>query len=132
MSHARISEALNALVFKPTPGVELAEVLNQYYSPDYTHRADGRRLDFGAFTQMVAGIRDQVVAGEVTVLDELRDGSTYAERHAYRITLKNGVTQHKEVAVFATLAEDGRFQHLSETGFDLDAGEDRVHAQSGE
>jgi hypothetical protein len=46
---------------------------------------------------LVARIRSQVTKGSVTVLDELRDGSTYAERHAFHIRLKNGSTQDREV-----------------------------------
>jgi len=69
---------------------------------------------------MVARVRSEVAEGSVTVLDELRDGSAYAERHVFHITLNNGATQDREVAIFGTFAADGRFRHLSETGFDLD------------
>ncbi|MFD7408746.1 nuclear transport factor 2 family protein [Streptomyces sp. NPDC059866] len=120
MSHVRISDALRALVFEPDPAVELHEVLDRYYAPDYTHRSDGKTLNRDEFTRMVAGIRGQVTEGTVTVLDELTDGDTYAERHVFHITLKNGTTQSREIAIFGTFAEDGRFRHLSETGFDLE------------
>jgi hypothetical protein len=119
VNYARISDALNALVFEPDPGTGLDQVLDRYYAPDFTYRADGMTLDRGEFAEMVARVRGQVAKGSVTVLDELRDGSAYAERHAYRITLKNGATQDREVAIFGTFAPDGRFQHLNETGFDL-------------
>ncbi|MBV2355452.1 nuclear transport factor 2 family protein [Streptomyces sp. J2-1] len=119
MSHARISEALRALVFAPEPGVELSEAVDRFYSPDYTHRADGRTIDRESFTRMAAGFRDLIEEGTVTVLDEVSDGSVYAERHVFHIRLKDGTTQHREVALFGTLAEDGRFRHLSETGFDI-------------
>lgn len=89
MNHARISEALRALVFEPEPGVELHEVLDRYYAPDYTHRSDGRTMNRDEFTKMVARIHSQVTEGSVTVLDELRDGSTYAERHAFRVVRVN-------------------------------------------
>ncbi|WP_151483129.1 nuclear transport factor 2 family protein [Streptomyces albicerus] len=120
MSHVRISEALRALVFEPDPALELHQVLDRYYAPDYTHRSDGKTMNRDEFTQMVAGIRGQVTGGTVTVLDELTDGHTYAERHVFRITLRNGTTQTREIAIFGTLAEDGRFRHLSETGFDVE------------
>jgi hypothetical protein len=120
MNHARISDALRALLFEPDSGAELNQVLDRYYAPDYTHRADGKSLDRKQFAEMAARARSQVAEGSVTVLDELRDGSTYAERHVYHITLKNGATQDREVTIFGTFAPDGRFQHLSETGFDLD------------
>ncbi|WP_121715817.1 nuclear transport factor 2 family protein [Streptomyces sp. E5N91] len=123
--YARISEALRALVFEPDPGVGLSQVLDRYYAPDYTHRSDGKTLNRDEFTQMVEGIRSQVAGGTVTVLDELRDGSSYAERHVFHITLKNGVAQHREVAIFGSFAEDGRFRNLSETGFDIDPDQTR-------
>jgi hypothetical protein len=123
MKLARISDALRALLFEPDSGAQLDQVLDRYYAPDYTHRTDGKTLDRDEFAEMVARVRSQVAEGAVTVLDELRDGSAYAERHVFHITLKNGATQDREVAIFGTLAEDGRFRRLSETGFDIDPAE---------
>jgi hypothetical protein len=120
MDFVRISDALRALVFEPDPGVELDQVLDRYYAPDFTYRADGKMLDRGEFAEMVARVRSQVAEGTVTVLDELRDGAAYAERHVFHITLKNGDSQDREVAIFGIFAPDGRFRHLSETGFDVD------------
>jgi hypothetical protein len=118
-NHARISEALRALIFEPDPGVPLEQVLDRYYAPDYTHRSNGRTLDRAEFAAMAAGARGQITEGSVIVLDELRDGASYAERHVFHITLKIGATQHREISIFGTLAADGRFQHLNETGFDV-------------
>lgn len=119
MSHVRISDALRALIFEPDPALELHQVLDRYYAPDYTHRSDGKTLTRDEFVRMVAGIRSQVTGGTVTVLDELTDGDTYAERHAFHITLADGTTQTREIAIFGSFTEDGRFRHLSETGFDV-------------
>lgn len=124
MVQARISEALKALVFEPEPGVELHAVLDRYYAPDYTHRSDGKTLNREEFAEMVARIRSQVTAGTVAVLDEVSDGSTYAERHVFHIEMANGSAQDREVAIFGSFAQDGRFRHLSETGFDLDSDTD--------
>ncbi|WUD77821.1 nuclear transport factor 2 family protein [Streptomyces sp. NBC_00510] len=121
MTRARISEALRALVFEPEPGVALDEVLDRYYAPDYTHRSDGDVLTREEFAAMVAGIRPRITGGTVTVIDEVGDGTTYAERHVFHLTLTDGSTQHREIAIFGTHAGDGRFSHLSETGFDLPA-----------
>jgi hypothetical protein len=125
MNHARISEALRALVFEPDPGVGLDQVLDQYYAPGYTHRTDGKTLSRDEFAEMVARVRRQVTGGTVTVLDELRNGPVYAERHVFRIALQDGQAQHREIAIFGTLAEDGRFLHLNETGFDIHPDENR-------
>lgn len=123
MNYARISEALRALVFEPDARAELDQVLDRYYAPDYTHRSEGKTLNRDEFAKMVARVRSQVAEGTVTVLDELRDGPAYAERHVFRIALKDGSVQNREVAVFGSFAEDGRFRHLSETGFDTGPGE---------
>jgi hypothetical protein len=123
MNYARISDALSALLFEPDSGAEPGQVLDQYYAPDYTHRSDGKTLDREEFAQMVARARSQLAEGTVTVLDEFRYGSAYAERHVFHITLKDGATQDREVAIFGTFAEDGRFRHLTETGFDIDPAE---------
>jgi len=120
VDYVRISDALSALLFDPDSDTELGQVLDRYYAPDYTHRADGKTLDRDEFAEMVSRARSQLAEGVVTVLDELRDGSAYAERHVFHITLKNGATQDREVAIFGTFAEDGRFRHVSETGFDID------------
>jgi hypothetical protein len=122
MKYARISDALRALLFEDS-GTDLDQILDRYYAPDFTFRTDGKTLDRDEFAQMAARVRGQVADGVVTVLDELRDGSAYAERHVFHITLKNGATQDREVAIFGTFAEDGRFRHLSETGFDIDPAE---------
>jgi hypothetical protein len=119
MTRARISEALRALVFESEPDVALDEVLDRYYAPGYTHRNNGNALTREQFAAMVAGLRSRVTGGTLTVLDEVCDGTTYAERHTYSVTLADGSTLHREVAVFGTHAEDGRFRHLSDAGFDL-------------
>jgi len=123
VDYARISDALRDLLFEPDSGADLAEVLDRYYTPDFTHRTDGKTVNRHEFAELVAGVRNQVAKGSVTVLDELRDGSTYAERHVFHIALKSGVTQDREVSIFGTFAADGRFRHLNETGFDIDPAE---------
>jgi hypothetical protein len=120
MNYVRISDALRALVLEPDPGEQLDQILDRYYAPDFTYRTDGKTLNRDQFAEMAARFRGQVEKGTVTVLDEFRDGSAYAERHVFHITLKNGATQDREVTIFGTFAPDGRFQHLSEAGFDID------------
>ncbi|SCF06085.1 hypothetical protein [Micromonospora chokoriensis] len=118
MTPVRISDAIRDVAFEPRLTVE--EAVDKYYAPGLVHVADGRTRDRAAFTAMVAGIRGNVVEGTVTVLDELYDGPNYAERHRYRMTTADGTVVHREVYYFATLAEDGRFQHVHESGFDVD------------
>ncbi|WP_377510712.1 nuclear transport factor 2 family protein [Micromonospora vulcania] len=117
MNQARISDALRAVAFESA--LDVNEALDSFYAPDYTHRSDGKTLDRAAFAEMVTRMRSQIASGAVTVLDELHDGPRYAERHVYEITMADGSTVRREIAIFGEFAEDGRFRHLSETGFDL-------------
>ncbi|MDX3236243.1 nuclear transport factor 2 family protein [Streptomyces sp. ME03-5709C] len=117
MTQVRISDAIREVAFEPSR--ELDDVLDTYYAPDYVHRSDGRTLDRAGFAHMVAGIRSRVVEGSVTVLDELYDGSHYAERHRYTMRLTDGTVVDREIYFFATLSEDGRFRRVDETGFDV-------------
>ncbi|MFI7611520.1 hypothetical protein ACIBP6_09915 [Nonomuraea terrae] len=120
---ARISDALRELAFEPV--LELGEALDKYYAPGYIHRSDGKSLSRAQFAEMVAGIRSRTAGGTVTVLDELRDGSTYAERHVFEITMLDGSTLKREISIFGSFADDGRFQELSETGFTVSPDETR-------
>lgn len=117
MTQVRISDAIREVAFEPTR--ELGEVLDTYYAPDYVHCSDGRTLDRAGFADMVAGIRSRVVEGSLTVLDEVHDGSGYAERHRYTMKLTDGSVVDREIYFFARLSEDGRFQRVDETGFDV-------------
>jgi hypothetical protein len=123
MNYARVSDALTDLLSAPGSGPELDQVLDRYYAPDFSFRTDGETLDRDEFAAMAARVRSQVAAITVTVLDELRDGRAYAERHVFHLELASGATQDREIAIFGTFAPDGRFRHLSETGFDIDPAE---------
>ncbi|GIF76246.1 hypothetical protein [Asanoa siamensis] len=117
MSYARISDAVRELAFEPTLPFE--EALDKYYAPEFEHRNDGEVLDRAGFAAMVTGMRSRIATGTITVLDELHDGTTYAERHVYDVTMKDGSRLHRELYVFATHAPDGRFRTVTETGFDV-------------
>ncbi|MEV1155829.1 hypothetical protein AB0J27_10530 [Micromonospora chokoriensis] len=118
MTPVRISDAIRDVAFEPRLALE--EALDKYYAPDLIHIGDGQTRDRAAFAEMVAGIRSKVVEGTVTVLDELYDGLNYAERHRYKMTMTDGTVVHREMYYFATLAEDGRFRQVHESGFDVD------------
>lgn len=121
----RISDALRDLVFEADPNEDVHDVLDRYYHPDYTHRSDGVVMDRAAFVAMVVASRAGIVRGGAVVVDELRDGRTYAERHRFHVEFTDGTTADREVAVFGTVGSDGRFEHLSEVGFAV-ADEDAV------
>jgi len=117
MNHVRISDALRDLIFEPL--LPLDDVLDKYYAPDYVHRSEGKALGRKAFAELVAQMRGTVTGGSVVVVNELRVGDTYAERHVYDLTTADGARRRREVYVFGTFARDGRFQELSETGISL-------------
>jgi hypothetical protein len=118
MTPVRISDAVRDIAF--APHLELHEALDKYYAPGLIHTSNGRRRDREEFAEMCADFRSRIAVGEVTVLDELYDGSRYAERHRYKMTLTDGTVVHREIYYFATLAEDGRFQQVYEAAFDVD------------
>lgn len=64
-------------------------------------------MDRAAFIAMVTDIRGWIRGGTVRVLDELSTGDVYAERHVFTITMNDGSTAEREVAVFGRFAEDG-------------------------
>ena len=72
---------------------------------------------------MVARVRTGIARGSVTVLDEFNDDSAYAERHILDLTMTDGSTDRREIYLFGSFAEDGRFRSLSEVGFSLVTGE---------
>ena len=116
MTTVRVSDAIREAALGPR--LELDEALDKYYAPGFTHRSDGVTQDRAAFAAMVGRLRDRIVGGTVTVLDEMVDGSRYAERHVYEATLVDGTTVKREIYVFGEFAEDGRFRSVTEAGFD--------------
>jgi hypothetical protein len=117
MTRLHISDAIWETAFGGDG--DLSEILDKYYAPDYIHRNDGETMDRAAFVEMVGKYRSQILTGTMTVLDEMYDGDHYAERHVYDITLRDGSTINRELYLFGTVAPDGRFRHITETGFDL-------------
>lgn len=117
MRYRRLSDALRDVALAPAKSLD--EALDEYYAPDYIHRSGGRVLDRAAFAAMAGDLRGRIHRGTVTVLDELRDGRTYAERHVYQVLLVTGETLRKEISVFGRYAPDGRFQEINEIGFTL-------------
>jgi hypothetical protein len=122
MDPVRITDALRDLFFEPDPDVDPEDVIDRYYSPDYTYRTGGKLLNRGEFEAMVTAGRALIVRGSAWSVDEVRDGNTYAERHRYHAEFTDGTVLDREVAVFGTIGPDGRFEHLSDAGFDLEPG----------
>jgi hypothetical protein len=102
MTHVRLIDALQELVFEPDSRIPLSDVMDKYFHADYTHRSEGAT---------------RIVGGRGVVVDEMMMDGSYAERHRFRAVYTNGTIQRREIAVFGMTGEDGRFVHLSEVGF---------------
>jgi hypothetical protein len=117
MTHVRLIDALQELVFEPDSRIPLSDVMDKYFHADYTHRSEGATRSRSEFEAMVAHARTQIVGGRGVVVDEMMMDGSYAERHRFRAVYTNGTIQRREIAVFGMTGEDGRFVHLSEIGF---------------
>ncbi|KAL2438562.1 hypothetical protein ABEF95_012230 [Exophiala dermatitidis] len=101
----------------------LDEVLNRNFTPDYRQRTDGNWDDRQAFARHASKLREIVAAARIEILDELRDGDRYADRHIVHITKHDGSQVVQEVYLFAHVDQDGRFRRVEETTLMLDGGE---------
>ncbi|HVX07674.1 hypothetical protein [Humibacter sp.] len=109
---ASISAALHDLL--ATRDLAVEDALTRHFTDDYRQSTDGEWIDRATFAQQMEQLRGFVDAVEITVLDELSQGSRYAERHVIRVTGRDGSVVGQEVYVFAEVAEDGRFGSLEE------------------
>ncbi|WP_217631337.1 nuclear transport factor 2 family protein [Rhodococcus triatomae] len=107
-----VARALDALLNdRDTP---LAEIVDRHFTPDYRQRTDGSWDDRAGFVRHIEHLRSLVRRASVTVLDELVDGDTYAERHVVEVDKVDGSRAAHEVYVFAQITADGRFSRLEE------------------
>ena len=101
----------------------LEEVLDRHFSPGYRQRTNGHWDDREAFAQHARKLRDVVASARIEVLDELRDGQHYADRHRVHVTKRNGTQVVQEVYLFAELDAEGRFARIEETTLMLEGAE---------
>ena len=117
MNYARISDVLRDLIFDQRMPIE--DVMDTYCAPDFVHRNSGKLLTRAEFAAMAAQAREQITRGEITVLDEFRDGDRYGERHVLDVTQQDGGVERAEIYLIGRYAADGRFLELNEAGFSL-------------
>jgi hypothetical protein len=115
---ASISAALHDLLV--TPDLTVEDALARHFTDDYRQSTNGEWIDRAAFGQQMEQLRGFVDAVEIRVIDELSQGSRYAERHVIQVTGRDGSVVGQEVYVFAEVAEDGRFGSLEELSRSLD------------
>ncbi|WP_245984173.1 nuclear transport factor 2 family protein [Streptomyces tateyamensis] len=108
-----IATAVTDLLF--TPGLSLEEAADRHFAPDYRQRTDGHWDDRTGFLTHIAHLREVVASGTVTVHEELRDGSCYADRHTVEAVKTDGSRVRMEVYLFGELVADGRFRRIEET-----------------
>lgn len=109
---ASISAALHDLLAERNRSVE--DVLARHFTHDYRQSTNGDWIDRAAFAEQVTQLRAFIDHVEIRVLDELMQGSRYAERHVIQVTGRDGSVIGQEVYLFADIAEDGRFASLEE------------------
>jgi hypothetical protein len=119
MEYARISDALRDLVIQPRDDVDIDTLLDRYFVPDYRHRNVGRLLDRAGLGRMALGAREGLLRGSITVLDEMKDGDAYAERHRLDLEWRDGTTSNTEVYIIGRHAPDGRLAEINEAHLEL-------------
>ncbi|MCQ4206929.1 nuclear transport factor 2 family protein [Streptomyces longispororuber] len=110
------------------------EAVDRHFAPAFRQRVNGTWDDRSGFLARVVQLRESVEHVTVTVLDELTDGNSYAERHIVELVQRDGERAGQEVYVFAERDPDGRFVRIEETALALDSGRPGVgqgpaHAQ---
>jgi len=121
MQATNIHSALDALLNQQH--IPLESVLDRHFSPAYRQRTNGRWDDRAAFAQHARKLREIVASARIEVLDELRDGSRYADRHRVHVVKRDGGRVVQEVYLFAQLDDQGRFARIEETTLMLEGSE---------
>jgi hypothetical protein len=116
-----IRTALDELLNQPHRPLE--DVLDRHFSPDYRQRTNGQWDDREAFVRHAGKLREVVASARIEVLDELRDGTRYADRHRVHAVKRDGGQVVQEVYLFAELDARGRFRRIEETTLMLEGEE---------
>jgi hypothetical protein len=95
----------------------VAEAMDRHLSSAFRQRTNGRWENRDEVAARIAEARETFEHATITVLDELRDGSRYAERHAIDLVDRDGGHLALEVYVFAEIDADGRFGRIEEANF---------------
>ncbi|MEM9635897.1 MAG: nuclear transport factor 2 family protein [Pseudomonadota bacterium] len=101
----------------------LEDVLDRHFSDDYRQRTNGHWSDRESFMQHASKLREIVASAKIEVLDELRDGNLYADRHRVYVLKRDGQQVVQEVYLFAELDTNGRFARIEETTLMLEGAE---------
>jgi hypothetical protein len=94
--------------------LSVEEAAARHISPDFRQRTNGDWDDRAGFLVRITQLRRDTQQMTMTVLDELSDGTRYAERHIIELLFIDGRRVSQEVYIFATLDSDDRFQRIEE------------------
>ena len=94
--------------------LSIDEAADRHYSPDFRQRINGTWTDRADVLNTLRALRASTSQVRVSVLDELVDGQSYAERHLIELRTTNGKRIAQEVYVFARLDDDGRLRWIEE------------------
>ncbi|MBJ7311880.1 nuclear transport factor 2 family protein [Rugamonas sp. CCM 8940] len=121
MNATDIRSALDELLNRQD--LPLEDVLERHFSPAYRQRTNGRWDDREEFARHARKLREVVASARIEVLDELRDGNKYADRHRVHVTKRDGTQIVQEVYLFAEMDASGRFARIEETTLMLEGAE---------
>ncbi len=95
----------------------VAEAMDRHFSRAFRQRTNGTWESRDEVAVRITQLREVFERATITVLDELRDGSCYAERHFIDLHRREGGHLLLEVYVFAETDADGRFTRIEEANF---------------
>lgn len=121
MHYSHIHSALDELLNRQE--LPLEEVLSRHFSPDYRQRTNGHWDDRLGFARHAQKLREVVASARIEVLEELRVGHRYADRHRVHVLKRDGSHVVQEVYLFADLDASGRFARVEETTLMLEGSE---------
>lgn len=116
-----IAAALHDLLNEQS--LDLEQAVRRHFTDGYRQRTDGLWDGRERFVEHIAHLRTIVDRVHVSVIDELVDGSAYADRHIVRIVKTDGSEVVQEVYLFGELAGDGRFSRIEEVTMMLEGDE---------
>jgi hypothetical protein len=96
------------------PELPPADAVDRHYGPGFRQRTNGDWDERSGLLARVVEGREVIERATITVLDELIDGTRYAERHVVDLAQTNGGRIRQEVYVFAEQDSDGRFVRIEE------------------
>jgi hypothetical protein len=95
----------------------VAQAMDRHFSSAFRQCTNGSWESREEVAIRIASLRQVFERATVTVMDEMRDGARFAERHVIELVEREGGRLHLEVFVFAEIDADGRFVRIEEANF---------------